>query len=71
VYNFLDPGKQHGLLAGYIVGVAVAECIIFVVVRGICVLRERISARRTRVDPKSGPEQGIDEWEEVERPSSV
>jgi hypothetical protein len=71
VYNFLDPGKQHALLAGYIIGVAVAECIIFVVIRYVCVLREKVFARRRGVDPKSGPEQRIDEWEEVERPESV
>jgi len=47
-YSFLDPAKGKGRLAIYIVGIALAECIVFVVVHVICSLRERIIARRAR-----------------------
>lgn len=44
-YSFLDPKKQGALLAGYIVGIAVAQCVIFAVVRTLIVARERIVRR--------------------------
>ena len=46
MYNFLDPGRGHGKLAAYIVGIAVAECVIFCIVYGICVLREKVWRKR-------------------------
>jgi hypothetical protein len=41
-YSFLDPKKQGGLLAAYIVGIAAAGVIIFAIVWGICWVRNRI-----------------------------
>ncbi|KAF5309440.1 hypothetical protein D9619_012459 [Psilocybe cf. subviscida] len=40
-YGFLDPSKQHGLVAAYVFGIAVAECIVFGLVRSIILYRER------------------------------
>jgi hypothetical protein len=72
VYSFLDPQIQHALLAAYIVGIAVGECVVFAVVRTIMLLRERYCARRGLVGaaPTSSPPENIDEWEEIERPKT-
>jgi len=51
-YGFLNPAKEHARLAGYIVGIAVSQCIIFLLVRGAIVLRQRLVLRR----PGSLPE---------------
>jgi uncharacterized membrane protein len=47
-YSFLDPAKGRGRLAVYIIGIAVVECVLFVIVRIICTVRERLVARRAR-----------------------
>lgn len=62
VYNFLDPQKEHGKLAVYIVGIAVAECIIFAIVYGLCVLRQKLVSK---FGGKTRAKQGLNEWEEV------
>jgi hypothetical protein len=59
VYDFLDPHKEHGKLAVYIVGIAVAECIVFAIVHGICVGREKVFGKRRE------KRQGLNEWEQV------
>ena len=28
-YSFLDPSKEHGLVAAYVLGIAVAEAVVF------------------------------------------
>ncbi|THH33151.1 hypothetical protein EUX98_g1042 [Antrodiella citrinella] len=63
-YTFLDPKEQGKLLAAYIVGIAVAEILIFIIVRYACVLRERLSRRYLTSQPPPAPE-AIDEWEEI------
>lgn len=70
-YSFLDPEKQHAKLAGYIVGIAVAECLAFLLVRGLTWVRMRLS-RRGSSAIQDGTEDGrpSEEWEEVERPPS-
>jgi hypothetical protein len=75
VYNFLDPQKQHGKLAAYIVGIAVAECIIFAIVYGVCILREKLISmfchtRASRIISSNEKKQGLDDWEELERPKT-
>jgi len=70
-YAFLNPQKEHGLLAGYIVGIAVGECIVFAVIRGVCCLRERITRarfHRSFADVHNQEEMG--EWQDVERPET-
>jgi len=47
-YSFLDPKKQGKRLAGYIVGIAVGQVIVFLIVRGIILLRERLTRRRLK-----------------------
>ncbi|TDL21223.1 hypothetical protein BD410DRAFT_789978 [Rickenella mellea] len=75
-YSFLDPAKEHGKLAGWIVGIAVGGAIIFSITRTMCYLRERILARYGRgsgsVVSRSGSvmSQRTEEWETVERPGS-
>jgi hypothetical protein len=71
-YAFLNPQKEHGLLAAYIVGIAVAECIIFALVWGICCLRERITRTRSgrSLLDAHDPEE-IEDWQDVERPDVV
>lgn len=46
-YSFLDPKKGHARLAGYIIGIAVAEVIVFTLVWGITTLRDRPFRNRT------------------------
>jgi len=67
-YSFLNPQKVHGYLAAYIAGIGVGEAIIFIIVRYVCVLREKLSSKRTRSVPSSS--ETIDEWEELERPTT-
>lgn len=45
VYNFFDPQTQHAKLAGWIVGIAIAEVVIFSIVHGVCIVRERLATR--------------------------
>ncbi|TFK71168.1 hypothetical protein BDN72DRAFT_765518 [Pluteus cervinus] len=44
-YSFLDPVKEGKLLAGYIIGIAAGECIIFAIVLGATTLRSRLVNR--------------------------
>ncbi|KDR71903.1 hypothetical protein GALMADRAFT_253687 [Galerina marginata CBS 339.88] len=44
-YSFLDPKKQGKKLAAYIVGIAVGQVIIFLIVFGVVRLRQRLTAR--------------------------
>ncbi|KAH7921500.1 hypothetical protein BV22DRAFT_1038573 [Leucogyrophana mollusca] len=67
-YGFLDPSTQHGYLAAYIIGIGVGYCVIFVIVRGICVLRWRLVARFKDYSNESAEPEALDEWEEVEQP---
>jgi len=45
-YAFLDPTKKGKALAGYIIGIAIAECIIFALVKGLMILRSRVVQKR-------------------------
>ncbi len=65
-YSFLDPGKQGNLLAAYIVGIAVGEIIVFVVVRLLCMLRARLARGSRAAYRESVVSEAIDEWEEVD-----
>ena len=53
-YSFLDPKKQGKKLAAYIIGIALGQIIIFLIVRGIIVVRERLI--RNRVVHNGKPE---------------
>ncbi|KAN0082889.1 hypothetical protein V8E55_008684 [Tylopilus felleus] len=71
-YSFLDPGREGGLLAAYIVGIALGCCLVFVVVKGVCLLRYRISLRHGRFeDHAESSAEGLDEWHEMEVPKDV
>ncbi|KAF5344998.1 hypothetical protein D9756_011301 [Leucocoprinus leucothites] len=41
-YTFLDPKEQGPLLAGYILGIAAGQIIVFVLVRYVIMLRIRV-----------------------------
>lgn len=71
-YSFLDLQKQHAKVAAYIVGIAVGEIIIFCLIRGVIVLRERSAIRARRVMVGGPMDENVDdeEWEEIEGPSS-
>ena len=49
-YSFLDPKTQGKLLAAYIIGIAVGQCIIFLVVIGVIHFREWIVQRKKRTE---------------------
>lgn len=40
-YDFLDPADGGGLLAGYIIGILAAACVIFFLVWGVAWLRNK------------------------------
>ncbi|KAF8655504.1 hypothetical protein AX16_003033 [Volvariella volvacea WC 439] len=44
-YSFLDPKEQGAALAGYIIGIAVGECVIFAAVWGLIKLRVRLASK--------------------------
>ena len=44
-YSFIDPHTEHAKLAGWIVGVAAAEAVLFVVVRYAMLLRHLLVVR--------------------------
>ena len=70
-YPFLDPTLQGPILAAYIIGSVVAEVIVFCLIKMIETWRERWAKRRGLVlEVHTGPVDDED-WEEVERPSSV
>jgi len=66
-YSFLDPSISHGLLAAYIVGIGAATIIIFIIVRGICVLRHRLFRGRGLYTEGGYTHEEIDEWQDVDR----
>ncbi|KAF7348781.1 hypothetical protein MVEN_01397700 [Mycena venus] len=73
-YSFLDPTKQHAFLAAYIIGIGVGDVVVFVLARGVVVLRQRLAIRFGRLAKDDGEVMGggegteaIDEWEEIER----
>ena len=81
-YSFLDPNTEHAKLAAYIVGIGVAEAVIFLIVRYLAMLRGYL-VRRTAstrldaipqspdMDEKASPkvDERLSEWEEVGSPS--
>ena len=50
-YSFLDPGNGGGLLAGYIIGIAAACVVIFVLVWGLIWIRRRFTGHGKRSKP--------------------
>ncbi|KAJ6599735.1 hypothetical protein DFH09DRAFT_1355834 [Mycena vulgaris] len=80
-YPFLDPHTQHAFLAVYIVGIALGACVVFVLVRGVAVLRQRFVVSRGLLPGDGdgergsseglgdgegrGGREGLEEWEEV------
>ncbi|PSR75352.1 hypothetical protein PHLCEN_2v9215 [Hermanssonia centrifuga] len=80
--GFYNPHTQHGLLAAYIVGIAIGEAIVFTLVRYLCLFRHHLSIRMSRfgmesvsVDEGSGKRySGLladgEDWEDVGRPSA-
>jgi len=73
-YSFLDPTLQGPVLAAYIIGIAVVEVIVFCLIKVIETWRERWAVRKGLVleadDTGTSPVDD-EEWQEIERPSSV
>lgn len=71
-YSFLDPVQEGKLLAAYIIGIGLGCCVVFSIVKGVCLLRWRISLRYGRFedDSKLGVE-ALEEWEELAVPKDV
>ena len=65
MYDFLNPDKEHAMLAAYIVGIAVGCCVLFTLSRGLILLRQRI-CRKKQGDVPAGPPEQLDEWDLVE-----
>lgn len=49
-YPFLDPAQEGNLLAAYIVGITFGCCLVFSIVKGVCLLRRRMSLRYGRFE---------------------
>jgi hypothetical protein len=43
VYSFLNPGKQHALLAGYIVGILIGCIVVYGVVNLVAMVLRRVT----------------------------
>ena len=72
-YSFLNPATQGATLAAYICGIPIGYTIIFILVRGIAVLRERWAVKNGHVLRTGGGGAEVrptidDDWEEVESP---
>lgn len=52
MYSFLDPHKQGKKLAAYIVGIAVAEIVIFVLIRYLIIARYKLVKRLSQLGPE-------------------
>ncbi|KZT24301.1 hypothetical protein NEOLEDRAFT_1135074 [Neolentinus lepideus HHB14362 ss-1] len=69
-YYFLDPSTEHKKLAGYIVGIALGQCVLFAIVRYVMILRNFLFSRYLpRI--RAGGTEALEEWEEVERSEVV
>lgn len=77
VYNFLNPQTQHAVLAAWIIGIALAYCVIFSLVRGIVIVRVWVFARGVRgafrqraesggMEGEKSEAEGVDDWVEVD-----
>jgi len=73
-YPFLDPVTHKKSLPIYIVGIAVAEAVIFVIVHFLVVLRQRLTDKNGEEDSETertfSPE-GLEDWQDVGRPKSA
>jgi len=54
-YGFLDPSQYGGLVAAYVFGVLIGECVIFSIAWGISKLRNKIFANRRTTTPGDTP----------------
>ncbi|KDQ06808.1 hypothetical protein BOTBODRAFT_39349 [Botryobasidium botryosum FD-172 SS1] len=68
-YSFLNPAHGGGRLAGYIIGILVAELIIFAIVWVVCWLRDRPFRNRPYMAGISS--EAVDMAEKAETPSPV
>lgn len=50
VYDFLDPNEQGALLAAYIIGIGVAEVLLFSIMYGLIRLRQRLTRSQRAVE---------------------
>ncbi|KAJ7472933.1 hypothetical protein B0H11DRAFT_2037790 [Mycena galericulata] len=61
-YAFLDPYTEHAFVAAYIAGIALGAVIVFLLGRGVAVVRQRLAGRRGRYNGSaSGVEGGFKE----------
>jgi hypothetical protein len=65
-YSFLDPKKQGKKLAVYIIGIAVGACIIFLIARGIIMLRVRFTKGSRKASVTDASEPLVDEEKKSE-----
>ncbi|KAJ4464046.1 hypothetical protein C8R41DRAFT_783209 [Lentinula lateritia] len=50
-YSFLNPSTSHSLLAGYIIGIAIAACIVFTLAKTIMWARTRFAFKNASATP--------------------
>jgi hypothetical protein len=71
-YSFLDPTLQGPKLAAYIIGIAVAEVVVFSLIKIIETWRDRWAVRKGLVlEADTEFVDDEEDWQEVESPSSV
>jgi hypothetical protein len=49
-YSFLNPSKGSKKLAIYIVGIAIGQCVVFLLVNGLIYVRKRLTRRIVECD---------------------
>ena len=69
-----DVRKQRAKLAGYIIAVGIAECLTFLLARGLVWVRDKLAKRSSAIRPGS-PDSAqqrspSEDWEEIERPGT-
>jgi len=73
-YSFLDPTTHQKTLPAYIVGIAVAEAVVFVIVHFVIVLRERYAIKTGKIANTTPAQERVasplDEWQNIDRPKT-
>lgn len=72
-YSFLDPTTHPKTLPAYIVGIAVAEIILYGIVHFVMVGRQYLAVKKgwlPSIDDRGGALSPLDDWQNIDRPKT-